>query len=126
MEASHSFRYVGAGQILRFEPGLVLPVNSTNQGPVMAMGAKAVVGTATPVVNTAPDPKRDPNSPEYRGAVREAAERILTANQSSDFGANGKPKISAWEREMGFKPPPAVREEIWDSVRGLHKQSTGA
>lgn len=117
MVADHAFRLDGHGHNIRFEPGTPVPVYYMLQPEALAHGAKPLGGNAA--VATAPkvDPQKDPSSPEYRAAVRTAAETILSTNDPADFGANGKPYKSAWERELGWAPIMSIRDEIWSSVK---------
>lgn len=117
MVAPYEFRLCGHGQILRFTPGVPLPVKSANQADAMARGAKMVEGQGTPKSEPLADPKKDPSSPEYRGLVRAAAESILARNDPNDFGGNGFPYVKTWETELKFRPNEQVREEIWISVK---------
>lgn len=120
---NHPFTLHGGVHTLRFEPGKTVVVHHTLQAQARAHGAEMVKGEAAVEKNAEPEAQKDPDSPEYRAAVRAAAEALISSNRPEDFGANGKPYVSAWEREIGWKPIESVREEIWDEVKDENQRN---
>jgi hypothetical protein len=120
MVSDHMFSIHGGGHHLTFTPGVPLPVHRSIQSKALAHGAKPVNGEAVYDENDRPDPRVDPTSESYRAAVRTAAEKILSSNISADFGANGKPYVHSWERELGWRPLLSVRDKIWEEVKNAH------
>lgn len=114
---NHSFVLHGGVHTLRFTPGKMVSVHHTLQARARAHGAEMLDGEAEVTKNPKPDPQKDPSSVEYHAAVRVAAEALLAKNDPEDFGANGKPYIKAWEREIGWKPDEGIREKIWDEAK---------
>jgi len=123
MTSEHSFRLTGDGRVLLFGPEKIVPVPKSLQAAALAHGAYPLDGEPAVATNDEPDVRKDPSSEEYRAAVRVAAESLLTSNQPADFGANGKPYVEAWERELGWKPIQSVRDAIWDEVRDEFRAS---
>lgn len=117
MSANHSFRLTGEGRVLLFEKDKIVPVPRGLQSQALAYGAFALEGEAQPQENPVAEVQKDPSSDEYRAAVRVAAEKLLAKNSPDDFGANGKPYVKAWERELKWRPIESVRDEIWELVK---------
>ena len=124
MVSDRCFRLDGHGHQLRFEPGVPVPVFRGLQAQAIAHGAKTLDGKKAAIIeDPTPTVKTDPSSDKYRADVQAAAELLLASNTPEDFGGNGKPYATAWERELGWRPVAMVRDEIWDYVKSAHVRS---
>lgn len=115
MQRSYTVRST-KGYTIRFEKGVPTYVVDQMVSECMTFGAMPAKGEVLPVeeeaiVTAAPE-----------GLVREkaiagAVKTLVARNGREDFGANGRPKVAAIEKIVGFDVDQRERDSAWDKYQ---------
>lgn len=101
------------GLAVRFEKGVVRPVQALLVPEVVAIGAERVDGEQGEGFE---EPKRLPEEPqghEREDLIKAAIEDLVERNSSKDFNAGGVPKPIAIKAIVGFQPEADEVKKAW-------------
>jgi hypothetical protein len=106
------------GAVIVFEPNVEQEVSDEIGVLALQLGAKQVMSASPPAVPSAsPTDAFDGTAyieqPTPDSVILSAIERIVAEGNPEDFKADGTPKASAVNREVGHNVSPEAREAAW-------------